>query len=148
MKISNYINMKHTVRTSWLGDMRFDSEISEHHLIMDAPASDTMTSAGPSPKKLLLSALAGCTGIDVISILKKMKHEVDNLKIDIEAKLTEEHPRYYNSIHIIFEFTSKEPDADKYEKAISLSQEKYCGVSFMFKHFAKITHEIKIIKNS
>lgn len=140
--------MKHKVVTTWLGDMKFDSEISEHHLIMDAPATDGMASAGPSPKKLLLSALAGCTGIDVISILKKMRHEVENLKIEIEAQLSEEHPKYYNAIHIIYEFTSAEPDIDKYEKAISLSQEKYCGVSFMFRHFASITHEIKIIKNS
>jgi len=140
--------MQHTSTTSWLGDMKFDTEISGHHLITDAPSSDGSSPAGPGPKRLLLSALAGCTGTDVISILKKMRQEVEGFKIDIQAELTDEHPMYYNLIHIIYEFTAKNPDLDKYEKAISLSQEKYCGVSFMFSHFAKITHEIKIIKSS
>ncbi len=139
--------MKQKVITSWRGNMQFESAIDHYHLKLEPPKTDGTQSEIPNPKVLMLSSLAGCTGMDIISILNKMRVELDEFTIHVEATLTDEHPKYYNEFHIIYEFKAKEPQADKYEKAVELSQEKYCGVAFMYRHFAKLTHEIKIIQS-
>ncbi len=138
--------MKHSVETAWKGKMKFDSLINGHHVILDANAEVGGEDSGPRPKALMLSALAGCTGMDVVSMLAKMRVEVEGFDVNIEANLTEEHPKYYDSMHIVYQFKGKDLPMDKLQKAIDLSQERYCGVSFMYKQFAKITHEIKIIE--
>lgn len=135
--------MKHNVTTTWVNDMQFDSVMENHHLTIDVPNADGALNGGPSPKILMLTALAGCTGMDIVSILKKMKVTFDSFKIHVEATLTDEHPKYYNAFHLVFEFTAPEHQVEKYKRAIELSQEKYCGVAFMYKHFATITYEIK-----
>lgn len=137
--------MKHNVNTTWKGNMMFDSLVDDHHVIMDAPVNGGGEDKGPSPKKLMLTALAGCTGMDVVSILKKMRVELDNFNINIEADVTEEHPKHYKSMHIIYEFTGKDLPLDKLEKAVKLSQDQYCGVSFMYKKAMVITFEIVVI---
>ncbi len=139
--------MKHNVETAWKGKMKFDSVVSGHHVILDASSEVGGENAGPRPKELMLTALAGCTGMDVVSILEKMRVELDGLDVNIEADLTDEHPKHYSSMHIIYQFKGKDLPLDKLQKAIDLSQERYCGVSFMYKQFAKITHEIKIINS-
>lgn len=136
--------MKHTVRTTWKEDMTFESVIDNHHIIIDAQPENGGKDTGPSPKKLLLSALAGCTGMDVVGILKKMRVNLTELHIDINAVMTEEHPKHYSEFHIIYEFSGEDLDEDKLRKAIELSQDRYCGVSHMFRTFSKITYEIKI----
>lgn len=138
--------MKHSVETAWKGKMKFDSLINGHHVILDANAEVGGEDSGPRPKALMLTALAGCTGMDVVSMLAKMRVEIEEFDVNIEANLTEEHPKHYDSMHIVYQFKGKDLPMDKLQKAIDLSQERYCGVSFMYKQFAKITHEIKIIE--
>lgn len=137
--------MQHQVKTLWKGNIQFDSAIEGHHIMLDASPDIGGLGQGARPKQLLLSALAGCTGIDVITILKKMRHEPDYFNIVVDAALTEEHPKHYTSMHITYEFGGKNLDMEKLEKAIELSQEKYCGVSYMFRQIVKLTHEIKIV---
>jgi putative redox protein len=139
--------MKHTVNTVWSEGMKFQSEIDQYSVQLDAQPENGGTDAGPSPKKLLLSALAGCTGMDVVAILQKMRVSLKGLNIIIEAEMTEEHPKHYSSFHITYEFSGNDLEMEKLEKAVTLSQEKYCGVSFMFRQFAKISSEIKIVHN-
>lgn len=139
--------MKHIVNTSWSEDMAFHSFIDHHSIILDAQVENGGRDAGPSPKKLLLSALAGCTGMDVVAILQKMRVSLTGLNIIVEAEMTEDHPKHYSSFHIIYEFSGNDLEIAKLEKAVTLSQEKYCGVSFMFRQFAKISSEIKIVQN-
>lgn len=139
--------MKHNVETAWQGKMKFDSVVSGHHVIIDASAEVGGENAGPRPKELMLTALAGCTGMDVVSILDKMRVELDGFNVNIEADLTDEHPKHYASMHIVYQFKGKDLSMDKLQKAVDLSQERYCGVSFMYKQFATITHEIKIINS-
>jgi putative redox protein len=134
--------MKHNVNTSWVGKMKFDSEVSGHHIILDAAEEVGGENAGPRPKELMLSALAGCTGMDVVSILKKMKMELDAFDIKIEADLTEEHPKVYSKMHIIYQFKGKDLDMEKLQKAIRLSQENYCGVSAMYRKAMEVSYEI------
>ena len=136
--------MKHIVNTSWEGKMKFDSVVSGHHIILDATNEVGGENAGPRPKELMLSALAGCTGMDVVSILKKMKVEPEYFNIRIEADLTEEHPKVYSKVHIIYEFKGKDLEREKLQKAIELSQEKYCGVSAMYRKAMEVSYEIVI----
>lgn len=136
--------MKHIVNTAWAGKMKFDTEVNGHHIILDAAEDVGGENAGPRPKALMLSALAGCTGMDVISILKKMKVEPENFNIKIEADLTDEHPKVYSKVHIIYEFKGKNLEIEKLQKAIELSQEKYCGVSAMYRKAMDVSYEIVI----
>lgn len=136
--------MTHSVETTWKGNMQFDAMVSGHHVIMDAMPDAGGEDQGVRPKPLMLAALGGCTGMDVISILKKMKVEPTAFNIKVEADVTEEHPKHYIHMHVIYEFTGKDLPMDKLKKAIELSQEKYCGVSHAYKKAMPITYEIKI----
>ncbi len=137
--------MKHTVETKWIDNMSFDSDIDQHRITIDAQPEHGGADAGPSPKKLLLTALAGCTGMDVVSILKKMRIEIHSFQIEVVAEMTEEHPKHYSAFHIIYEFSGTNLEEEKLKKAINLSQDRYCGVSHMFRQFAKMSYEIKIV---
>jgi putative redox protein len=140
----NQITMKKTVNTQWVGNMKFDSEVNGHHVIMDALPEAGGNDEGPRPKALMLSAVAGCTGMDVVSILKKMRVELDSFHVEVSAEETEEHPKHFTSMHIVYRFAGKDLDMEKLKKAVDLSQERYCGVSFMYKKAMEVTHEIVI----
>ena len=136
--------MKHTVDTSWKGNMLFDANVSGHHVMMDAVPAVGGEDKGSRPKELMLAALAGCTGMDVVSILKKMRVPFTGLNIRVEADVTEEHPKHYERMHIIYEFSGDGLDTGQLKKAIELSQEHYCGVSFVYKKAMEVSYEIKI----
>ena len=137
--------MKHTVKTSWLGNMKFDALVSGHHVTMDALPEVGGNNEGPRPKELMLASLAGCTGMDVVSILKKMRVEPEQFDIEVDAPLSEEHPKHYTSMHITYIFRGQDLDMEKLKKAIDLSQERYCGVSAAYRKGMEITYEIRIL---
>jgi putative redox protein len=136
--------MKHKVETSWKGNMKFDALVSGHQVSMDALPEVGGENAGPRPKELMLASLAGCTGMDVISILRKMKVEVESFNISVEADVTEEHPKHYTKMHVIYQFSGKDLDPDKLKKAVELSQERYCGVSAVYRKAMELTYAIQI----
>ena len=138
--------MKEIINVSWAGDMAFEASIDDHSVLMDASEKVGGKNAGPRPKPLLMASLAGCTGMDVVSILKKMKMELSSFNMKIEGTLTEEHPKQYTAIHLIYEFTGANLSLEKVKHAIELSQEKYCGVSATLKKAIPVTYEIKIIQ--
>jgi putative redox protein len=111
---------------------------------MDAAESNGGTNKGPRPNPLMLVALAGCTGMDVVSILLKMRVEVVKFRVWVEALQTEEHPKHYTEIKVIYEFTGKDLPMDKLEKAVNLSEERYCGVNAVYKKVMKVTYEIRV----
>lgn len=137
--------MKHKISTSWAGNMQFDAEVSGHKVVMDAIPAVGGEDKGARPKQLMMAALAGCTGMDVISILKKMRVDVDEFDIDIEADMTEEHPKHYYKMHIIYKFKGKDLDESKLKKAVQLSQDQYCGVSATYRQTMELTYEIVIL---
>ncbi|GAB4457751.1 MAG: OsmC family protein [Bacteroidales bacterium] len=139
--------MKHKVKTNWKGNMAFEAKVNDLPLIMDAAEEFGGQNLGPRPKELLLASVSGCTGMDVVAILKKMQVELESFNMEIEADMTEEHPKHYTKMHLIYEFKGKNLDRSKIEKAVTLSQDKYCGVSFMFKKFIDFTYEIRIIES-
>jgi len=137
---------KVTLQADWINGMAFETEINGHKLVMDAAESSGGTNKGPRPKPLMLAALAGCTGMDVVSILAKMRVDIKKFRIWVEAQQTEEHPKHYAEIKLIYEFTGKDLPMDKLEKAVSLSEERYCGVNAVYKKAMKVTYEIRVIK--
>ena len=138
MAIQHQIHLKHHQ------NLAFNANIDQYIVPMDTTDEHSINH-GPSPKKMMLAALAGCTGIDVVSILNKMKVEFSQFSIDIEAQLTEEHPVIYNEVTMIYSIKVEDADKPKMEKAVTLSKEKYCGVSAMFSHFAKVNFRIDFL---
>lgn len=136
--------MKDSVTTTWLDNMAFEAEVNGHKLTIDADALVGGENRGPRPKTFMLAALGGCTAMDVISILKKMHVEVGSFTVKVEGDLTEEFPKHFYKMHVIYEFTGKSLPIDKLKKAIALSEEKYCGVSAVYRKAMELTSEIKI----
>jgi len=136
--------MKSTIECRWLENMAFEAEINNHTIIMDVDHVNGGDNLGPRPKALSLVSLAGCTGMDVISLLKKMKVEPDEFYITVEGELTEDQPKYYEKITVVYHFKGNNLPMDKIQKAIQLSQESYCGVSAMLRNGTSIDYEFKI----
>jgi putative redox protein len=137
--------MKNEIIAEWNKNMCFITEIDGHKLIVDATSDIGGENRGPRPKKLLLLALAGCTGMDVISILVKMKVEIEIFRIKVIGNAQEDHPKKYNTIDLIYCFKGKNLENEKLKKAINLSLDKYCSVNAILKESIKINYEIEII---
>ena len=136
---------KEKVTAKWLNNMAFEAEVNGHKIILDAEPEVGGENRGPRPKPFMLTALGGCTAMDVISILKKMRVEIDNFNVHVEGNLTDEHPKQFYKMHVIYEFTGKDLPMDKLKKAVELSEQRYCGVSSVYRKAMKLTSEIKII---
>jgi len=139
--------MKETINISLKEKMCFEVEVNGHKIILDADEKVGGGNKGPRPKPLMLAALGGCTAMDVVSILWKMRVNFEAVNVKVDGELTEEHPKHFYKMHITYEFTGKDLPMEKLEKAVNLSQERYCGVSYSYSKAMEITHEI-IIKES
>ena len=123
--------------TTWKTGQAFDSVYNSGKIEIDG-------NGGFSPKALLLSGLAGCSGIDVVDILEKMRVPFAGLVIEVTTEQTVEHPRVFKDMHVNYIITTAEENRDKVKKAIDLSLDKYCGVSAMLKKNSKIDYTITI----
>ncbi|MBN1925905.1 MAG: OsmC family protein [Prolixibacteraceae bacterium] len=137
--------MKQETLLSWKGNMAFETILNGHTLRLDASEDVGGHNSGMRPKTLMLTSLAGCTGMDVISILKKMKIEPEEFNVRVDGFLTEEHPKYYHKMHIVYEFKGENLPEEKLKRAIELSQDKYCGVSALYKKAIELTYEIRLL---
>jgi len=134
--------MSNHITTQWKGGMAFETNnTSGQSFRIDASPDDGGEGKGLRPKSLMLSALAGCSGLDIVMLFRKMKLEVRDFRIETLAELTKEHPKYYNSVIVEYHFYGKNLDESKLQRAVNLSVEKYCGVMEMFRKFARM--EIK-----
>ena len=136
--------MKDSVSIQLIKNMSFEVNVNGHKMVIDTAKEFGGNNRGPRPKSLMLAALGGCTGMDLASILRKMRINFDELKIDVEGNITEEHPRHFDHMHIKYIIKGKNIPADKVNSAIELSLEKYCGVSYSYRKAMKITHELII----
>jgi len=134
--------MEDKVTLKWQEGMTFEGIVSGHKITIDADEKVGGKNSGPRPKALMLIALAGCTAMDVISILNKMRMPYDDFSIDVVSNKSEEHPVVYTDFKILYKFKGKNLDLEKIKKAIDLSQERYCGVSAMYKNIGPVTFEI------
>jgi len=135
---------KHVIETSWNGGMAFEASINGHPVNMDTSEEFGGSNTGPSPKKLMLAALSGCTGMDVVSILKKMQVEFDNLTIEVHGDVADVHPKRYIKMHVIYRFYGNNLPLPKLEKAVKMSEETYCGVRAAYAPSIELSSEIRI----
>ena len=130
--------MNHIVKAEWKGKSKFKAETPGGNVTMSMSEDGEL-----GPKALMLDALLGCTGIDVVSLINKMRLQVEDIKLEAEANLTEEHPKHYDHVTITYHFFGDNLDKEKLQKAVNLSVDKYCGVMEMFRKFADIKIIIK-----
>ena len=117
---------------------------SGHSITMDGPIEIGGENLGVRPMEMLLLGVAGCTMIDVVTTLKKMRQDLSHCETKISAERANEHPKVFTDIHIQFLVKGKNLDSKKVDKAITLSAEKYCSASIMLGKTAKITHGFKV----
>jgi putative redox protein len=124
--------------------MHFVGDLDGFEVPMDADAQFGGQGLGPRPKGLTLTSLAGCTAMDVLSILRKMQVEPEGFSVEAESDLTEDHPKVFERIVLTYRFKGKNLPRAKLEKAIKLSQDRYCGVSAMLQKATPIDWELLI----
>ncbi|MBN2529097.1 MAG: OsmC family protein [Deltaproteobacteria bacterium] len=132
------------IKATYQGNKRFQSNDGIARITMDAPKDAGGLGEGVGPKSLLLYGLAGCTGLDVVSILEKKKVDYDDFEITVAAEQTGTHPKVYKSIKITYTFKTDEANRQDIERAITLSETTFCGVSAMLSKTAKIEWELII----
>lgn len=125
--------------TTWKQGHEFTSHHGHNSIEIDGSRKN-----GFGPKALLLSAIASCSGIDVVDILGKMRVPFSDFVIDVEAGQTDEHPRVFTDIYITYKLKTDPANEDKVRKAIDLSLEKYCGVSAMLKKNSPFHYQLEI----
>jgi len=130
---------------TWQSNMAFEATINGHQIIMDTGEEGGGNNQGPRPKILLLAGLGGCTGMDVVSILAKMKVFPEKFWMEISAEVNDEHPKVFKQIKLVYYFKGDNLPFEKLEKAVNLSKEKYCAVSAMLSKTAEMEIEIKIV---
>ena len=128
----------------WNENMSFSSHVNGHIINIDASEEFGGQNLGPRPKPLMMVALAGCTGMDVISILRKMRIYPDSFQVKIESVLTEDHPKHYTAMKVIYLLTGNNIPPDKVKRAVQLSEEQYCGVSAVYRKAMELSFEIII----
>lgn len=136
--------MKETIKATWLDGLAFEAEVDGHKLYMDSAQEHGGKNTGPRPKPLMMVALAGCTGMDVASILKKMREKVESLSVEVEGDITQEHPKRFEGMKVIYRIKGEGINIKNVEKAVNLSSTRYCGVSANYVQAFPIKHEIII----
>lgn len=136
--------MAATASVSWEAGLAFQVEQDGHGFKLDAAAGPDGSSLGLRPKALLLSALGGCTAIDVVGILAKMRVTIEGLEVRVRAEVRDEHPKVYTGIHVTYVFRGHDLPMEKLQRAVQLSEETYCGVSAMLRPAVPITSEIVV----
>jgi len=128
-------------------DMEFSgTATSGHTLAMDADDKSGGHNKGFRPMELLLVGFGGCSGMDVISILRKKRQNVSGLDINVKGEKTEDYPKIYKEVHIEYVVKGKGVEKEAVERAITLSLEKYCSVGATLAKAGRITHSYRIVE--
>ena len=136
--------MKHSIKTVWKDNNIFETDVDGHNIIIDLAKDAGGDEAGPRPKKFVLVAAAGCSGLDVVEIVKKMRIDIKGFNIQIESDVTDEYPKQYTNLKVVYEFEGENLPKEKLERACQLSFDNYCGVLAMYKKAVPVTYEVRI----
>lgn len=134
--------MNHSIETQWMGKMQFNALVNGHTVVMDAPERIGGEDLGPIPKPFVLSALSGCTGMDVVAILRKSNQLPRDFSISVTGEISKQAPIEYTSIHVEYRFEGDESLKQSALQAVTDSQEKFCGISHMLKKILPLTWEV------
>ncbi len=134
------------VELIWSGNLAFQAETeSGHRFTLDAKTEVGGENKGPAPMEVLLISLAGCTGMDVASILKKKRVNLQNMTVRVSGEQASEHPKYFTKIDVVFDFQGHNIKEEDVKRAIDLSRDKYCSASVMLKEKAEISYRWNIV---
>ncbi len=134
--------MNHEIETQWMGKMQFNALVNGHTIVMDAPERVGGEDVGPIPKPFVLSSLSGCTGMDIVAILRKAEKQVDDFSMKVTGEISKKPPIEYVAIHVQYDFKGVAENKQAALDAVNDSQEKYCGVSHMLKKILPVTWEV------
>jgi len=133
------------INLSWKGKLSFETQTeSGHQIFLDAKPQVGGENKGPSPMELLLVSLAGCTAMDVVSILKKKRVNLQSLTIKVDGERAPQHPKYYTRIDVEYDFVGKGIGEEDVKQAVELSRDKYCSVAAMLKEKSEISYRWNI----
>ena len=135
------------ISVNWVdGLLMVGKSDSGHTITMDGPPESGGENLGVRPMEMLLLGVAGCTMIDIVTTLKKMRQDLSHCETKINAERATDHPKVFTDIHIQFVVKGKDLDPKKVDKAITLSAEKYCSASIMLGETATITHDFEVVE--
>ena len=139
--------MQESINVKWINGISFEADVMGFKIPIDSDPEHGGQGKGPKPKLLMMVSLAGCTGMDVISLMNKMRVPYQSLNVSVVGDISEDYPKKFTRMKVIFEVSGKDIDIKKVEKAVELSKEKYCGVSASYKSVMELDYEIKIIES-
>src|SRR5690606_35764860 len=134
--------MKHEIETVWMGSMKFNALVNGHTIVMDAPERVGGTNEGPIPKPLMLTALSGCTGMDVVNMLRKAGHTLKGFDMRVSGELSKGTPMVYTGVHVVYVAKGEDATQDEFLQAVLRSQTDLCGASAMLRKAVSITWEV------
>lgn len=134
--------MTHSIETQWMGKMQFNALVNGHTVVMDVPERVGGEDNGPIPKPFVLSALSGCTGMDVVALLKKAGIQLYDLTLKVTGEISKQQPIEYVAAHIIYEMKGDSKHMTAALDAVTQSQEKICGISHMLKKIMPVTWQV------
>jgi putative redox protein len=138
--------MKHEATVRWAGKMTFLGRAGSNHLVpMDTTPDFGGDSSATKPLELLLIGLGGCTGMDLVSLFKKMRVDFSGIEMNLTAERSEEHPNVYTKIDLEYVIYGRGIDEEKVKRAVELSQEKYCSVSAMLRKSCPVNYTWRIV---
>ncbi len=136
--------MKREISLDWIEELEFQADLDGHKITIDVGPEHGGTNKGARPKLFMLLSLAGCTAMDVVSMLKKMRVDIKGLTIKVEGDMEDEPPKAFLSMKVIYTFKGENLPMEKLEKAVEMSRDKYCGVSATLKKAIPLDYEIRI----
>jgi putative redox protein len=133
------------VTVKWIDGLQFvATDSSGHSIVMDAPTASGGEGSGFTPIQLLLAALGGCTGIDVVHILRKQRQQISSLEVKVSGKRVADPPRVYNEVHVEYRISGMNIDERAVQRAIRLSEDTYCSAGAMLRARAKLTSDYNL----
>lgn len=129
------------ITAKWLHKLDFEGHTSSHQVPMSGIGSSDL---GPTPMEIVLMGLGGCTGMDTVAILEKMRVEFDRFEVLVEGDRAEDHPKVFTHLNVVYRIWGEDIPEDKLSRAVELTQEKYCSVLHMLNKTATVDHRYEI----
>ena len=139
--------MANSAKVSWVDGALFVAEAgSGHTFTMDGSPDVGGRNLGARPMEVMLIGMGGCTAIDVVSMLKKQRQDIVGVEVSLVGERATEHPMVYTDVKLVYTVRGRKLNKALVERAVSLSDEKYCSATAMFKKSAKVTHEVVLVE--
>jgi putative redox protein len=139
--------MANSAKVSWVDGALFVAEAgSGHTFTMDGSAEVGGRNLGARPMEVMLIGMGGCTAIDVVSMLKKQRQDITGVEVSLVGERASDHPMVYTDVKLVYTVRGRKLNKALVERAVSLSDEKYCSATAMFKKSAKVTHEVVLVE--